>query len=203
MQCGANVLVTAACMSKGNIMRKALLASAIAVVTAISPVTAAHAAKSFSYVTDTGGAFGNTLPINTNAKGQAVAGSFNDTFTFTTTKLLLGSFTFTSTGGVATTSPTYLNFTTATINGTPIPISVKTGGSLRTRTGDLLDFRLPAGLQTLILSGDAGKFGSYSGSFSLVAVPEASTWAMMIAGFGMIGGAMRRKTIATRKAVLA
>jgi hypothetical protein len=116
--------VAASRMSKGRLMRKALLASAVATVMAMGPVTAAQAAKSFSYVTDTGCAFGTTLRINTNAKGQAVAGCSNDTFTFNTTKSLLGSFTFTSTGGVAATSPTYLNLTASTINGTDIPMTI-------------------------------------------------------------------------------
>ncbi len=36
-----------------------------------------------------------------------------------------------------------------------------------------------------------------SASFNL-AVPEPSTWAMMIAGFGMVGGAMRRRARTTK-----
>lgn len=183
----------------GNLMRKALLASAVAVIAALGPVSAAHAAKTFSYVENIGGDFGNSAPILKNAQGAAIAGTFNDSFTFTTTKSLLASFVFSSTGGVSTTSPTYLKFNTTTINGTPIPVSISSGTSTQTRTGNLLDFRLPPGLQTLFISGDTNRSGSYSGSFSLVAVPEASTWAMMIAGFGMIGGAMRRKASSTRK----
>jgi hypothetical protein len=32
---------------------------------------------------------------------------------------------------------------------------------------------------------------------NLTAVPEAATWAMMIAGFGLVGGTMRRRRLAT------
>lgn len=38
-------------------------------------------------------------------------------------------------------------------------------------------------------------------SFSLAAVPEPTTWAMMILGFGVIGGAMRRRKAAVRTSV--
>jgi hypothetical protein len=35
--------------------------------------------------------------------------------------------------------------------------------------------------------------GSYSGTLNVAAVPEASTWAMMILGLGFAGAAMRRR----------
>ena len=184
-------------------MRKALIASAVAVIAAIGPVNAAHAAKTFSYVQNIGGEFADNVPILTNSQGKPFSGPFSDVFTFVTTKSVLASFTFSSTGGIATNQPTYLKFNTTTINGTTIPVTIANGTITQTRTGSLLDFRLPAGLQTLLISGDTKQAGSYSGSFSLVAVPEASTWAMMIAGFGMVGGVMRRKTLATRKVAIA
>jgi uncharacterized membrane protein len=60
--------VVASYMSKRNFMRKAFLASAFATVIATGSVTAPHAAKSFSYVTDTGDSFGIQLQINTKVK---------------------------------------------------------------------------------------------------------------------------------------
>ncbi|WP_368039583.1 PEPxxWA-CTERM sorting domain-containing protein [Sphingomonas sp. ID1715] len=44
-------------------------------------------------------------------------------------------------------------------------------------------------------------FGSTANSFefdnlSVAAVPEPATWALMIGGFGMVGGAMRRRKVA-------
>lgn len=50
----------------------------------------------------------------------------------------------------------------------------------------------------------AGKddtLGGYLDTMSLSAIPEPATWAMMIVGFGMVGGAMRRRR--TQSAVTA
>lgn len=35
--------------------------------------------------------------------------------------------------------------------------------------------------------------GAYSGSFTTAAVPEPATWAMMLLGFGIVGGAVRHR----------
>jgi hypothetical protein len=56
---------------------------------------------------------------------------------------------------------------------------------------------LTPGKHRLDIVGYWGKEGgSYSGnlSFSAAAVPEPASWAMMIAGFGLVGAAMRRRT---------
>jgi len=50
--------------------------------------------------------------------------------------------------------------------------------------------------------GPGGTIDNYNGSyipanFSVVAVPEASTWIMMLAGFGVAGAALRRRVQAT------
>lgn len=39
--------------------------------------------------------------------------------------------------------------------------------------------------------------GAYSGGFSTAAVPEPATWAMMLLGFGMVGGAVRYRRCST------
>ena len=36
-------------------------------------------------------------------------------------------------------------------------------------------------------------FGNFNGTANLSAVPEPATWGMMIAGFGLVGGVMRRR----------
>lgn len=43
----------------------------------------------------------------------------------------------------------------------------------------------------------AGAFGPASGEFVVAAVPETSTWALLILGFGMVGAALRRRRVAT------
>lgn len=39
---------------------------------------------------------------------------------------------------------------------------------------------------------------TFSGTLNLIAVPEPSTWVMLISGFGLLGGAMRRRKPAPR-----
>ncbi len=52
---------------------------------------------------------------------------------------------------------------------------------------------LGAGTYTVRVRSFAGPNGTYSGALSLGAVPEPATWALMILGFGLIGGAIRRR----------
>lgn len=49
-----------------------------------------------------------------------------------------------------------------------------------------------AGEYTILFEGTSGGNGSFGGNLSFGAVPEASTWAFMIVGFGLVGGALRR-----------
>jgi hypothetical protein len=37
--------------------------------------------------------------------------------------------------------------------------------------------------------------GNFNGTGNLTAVPEPATWAMMIMGFGLVGGVMRRRSM--------
>lgn len=55
-----------------------------------------------------------------------------------------------------------------------------------TTTGDLLTFAA---------FGVSDGLGGYLDDITVTAVPEASTWALMIAGFGMIGFAARRRRV--------
>jgi len=53
-----------------------------------------------------------------------------------------------------------------------------------------------AGTHSLVISGEAtGTYGgAYSISMNAVPVPEAETWAMLLAGLGLVGLAMRKQT---------
>ncbi|WP_419807938.1 choice-of-anchor C family protein [Sphingomonas sp.] len=72
-------------------------------------------------------------------------------------------------------------------------------GSTRSNMGWLpytYSFLASGGSTTLsFASGDTGSYGAAldSVSVSLSAVPEPATWALMILGFGLTGGAMRRR----------
>ena len=48
-------------------------------------------------------------------------------------------------------------------------------------------------LRTLEISGISSGNGSYAGNVGFSPVPEAATWAMMIAGVGIAGIALRRR----------
>jgi hypothetical protein len=57
---------------------------------------------------------------------------------------------------------------------------------------------LYAGDHSLVVNGTSVEGASYSGVFNVAAVPEPATWAMMIAGLGVVGMAMRRRSSAKR-----
>lgn len=59
----------------------------------------------------------------------------------------------------------------------------------------LADTLVGGGDHKINVSGTWGtKGGSYSGTLNFAPVPEPATWAMMIGGFGLVGGAMRRRS---------
>ena len=56
-------------------------------------------------------------------------------------------------------------------------------------------------LNTLEIVGSVKGINGYSGNLTFAAVPEASTWAMMLVGFGAIGAGYRRRRTATKVAI--
>ena len=117
-----------------------------------------------------------------------IAGAFSDTFHFTIPKFSTAGESIVS---VFSTNPQNdLNFTSVTFDGTPLIIG--STGTFEYRF--LNDLPVAAGLQTLIVNGTSGGNSSYAGSFSITpAVPEPSTWAMLLVGLGGIGFIMRRR----------
>src|SRR3546814_5781962 len=59
-----------------------------------------------------------------------------------------------------------------------------------TENRSFLNLPVKSGMQTLVINGTSGGSGSYSGTLAF-AVPEPASWAMMIAGFGLLSGAIR------------
>jgi hypothetical protein len=57
---------------------------------------------------------------------------------------------------------------------------------------------LYAGNYSLTVNGTSAGGGSYGGDLSVAPVPEPATWALMIAGLGVVGMAMRRRSSAKR-----
>jgi hypothetical protein len=117
------------------------------------------------------------------------AGSFTDTYTFIVDVDGFGS----GTVGTSLSGPsTDINFSSITINGITIPI---TGQNTDVEFAGLSGFQLFAGAVNELIIEGTSTGGSYGGNitFTPAAVPEPATWGMMLAGFGALGFAMRRR----------
>lgn len=53
-----------------------------------------------------------------------------------------------------------------------------------------------SGISYVVFSAASGQFGIDNLSFAAGAVPEPASWAMLIAGFGLVGAAMRHRKLA-------
>lgn len=79
-----------------------------------------------------------------------------------------------------------IDFTSVSLNGHDFSIS-STGQFELRYVADV-----PSGTSNLLkVQGTAGSSSTYSGTFNVASVPEASTWALMLGGFGMVGYALR------------
>lgn len=134
------------------------------------------------------GTFGNANVTNT---------PFTDRYLFDLGAGLL-SFTLTTAFTGADGSPQDIDFNLVQINAqgpggvTNVPLAPGTDEFYSIR-----NLSVAAGQYALSLggSGASNLNASYSGTlnFSAAAVPEPATWALMMAGFGMVGFAMRRR----------
>ncbi|MEB0136180.1 FxDxF family PEP-CTERM protein [Actimicrobium sp. CCC2.4] len=124
---------------------------------------------------------------------------FNDVFNFTPVldsgfaSTLVSSFTMAGSG---------ITFNSATLNGYNLvaltPLSPSTGFTIYNLVLGAQQFTGP--LQLLVSGNSFGSISSYSGTISVSAgspipspVPEPETYAMMLAGLGLLGFAARRK----------
>ncbi len=169
-------------------MNRFVISTAIAAAIAVLP-SAASAAPFINYTLNVGGSF-------TTQPRVELAGPFSNTWTFTTTIERNATLSFFS--QIANPQLSFadnVNFISngVRLNTTIVPIILSGVTEWRVLT----DFRIPAGLQTILVRGNAGPLGQYTTTLALGAVPEASTWAMMICGFGLVGAAMRRRRVKT------
>lgn len=189
-------------------MNKKLLGVAAAMTVAFAATNASAApvlSTSSLTLTPVGssylGLFGNLDPDQGKTTGLGYQ-SFTDTFTFS----LPGGVSSGSASAFVGTLGfrllrTDVDFTNVTLNGKAFTSLFE--DFLGTDLQVLGSTPLTAGLQTLSISGNSQRFGSYLGELSFTpdaaaAVPEPATWAMMIGGFGLVGGAMRRRRHTTR-----
>ena len=73
------------------------------------------------------------------------------------------------------------------------------GGSTTSWGLRSVDFTTTGGDLTFLAVGTSDSYGGYLDDITIsTAVPEPATWAMMILGFGMVGGLLRRRRTAVR-----
>jgi len=167
-----------------------LQAYAAAIAAIVMVPAAANAAVVVVPISDFDGEFGSF--------SKTVSGSFSFEFTFASPEddgLISASVTSTTVG----TRPP-LAFTSILLNGEALtPIA---GSDPLTQSFKIEDLFTSSATNVLTIIG-SGK-GSFGGSIAFQpvddsgnpqpAVPEPASWAMMITGFGLVGGAMRRRS---------
>lgn len=124
--------------------------------------------------------------------GFSTALSFDDSFLFTIPQDGVGS------GSISTSFSSLANKLTITglwINGVSFDVPANASGQFLAVSGIPI---VSGVLNTIRVTGTTSELGgTYSGTatFSAGAVPEATTWAMMLGGFGLMGAVMRRRRV--------
>ncbi len=173
-------------------MRKLLLAAA----TSMAALALPSAANAAQYMTISGpsGTFGDDS-VMCSAGGTTGPCSFARTFSFITPAgFNLASVDISS---VATANPlTNIDFSTVTLNGVNFNIVATGTTELRNLFNQVL---ISGGNNVISVAGTTGGEASFAGNLSFAAtsaVPEPTTWAMMLVGFGAVGYSMRKRTSA-------
>lgn len=178
------------------LLKKAALAS----VLALSFGVTAHAAVDHSTYTDAG-----LVSENWSTTVATTTGTFSDLFTFSLVPnagvgLSAQSVMVSSFGTSLSTIALYLGSFTSlgALTGAPIGAGVvETKTGMFSTTDNLyLDFSQLAAntAYTMVVSGDAVGRSSYTSIIQLAPVPEPETYAMLLAGLGVMGFVARRKS---------
>jgi hypothetical protein len=122
--------------------------------------------------------------------GFTSAVNFDDSFLFTIPQNGFGS------GSISTSFSSSSNLLTITdliINGTHYVVPSNGSGQFLAVSGIPIVSNMLNTIEVLGTTSSHG--GTFSGTltFSATAVPEAASWAMMLAGFGLIGATMRKR----------
>lgn len=138
-----------------------------------------------------------TRVVNITPDTHTTAGVFQDEFRFSVTSAI----TLTASGFNTTAIPNFSNLDFGSVelrsgfgSSGALLGSYVNGGSINGfETSDLQTKALAAGDYTIVVNGNVLKGPArFDGNIVFAAVPEPATWAMMLAGFGLIGGVARR-----------
>lgn len=166
----------------------------------LKSLTAAVALAATALTSNVASADTLTLTPNASFSHTVAAGLFSDVWTFnlgssstvatslTNVEINFGSFLSNSiTGFAASLNGTALSYSNGVLNlggGTAITTQVLSGAGV-----------YAPGAYTLTVSGTAGMFGaSYGGNIVAVPVPEPESYAMLLAGLGLMGTIARRRS---------
>lgn len=136
------------------------------------------------------GTFGNT---NVTCPTRVKPCAFNHSFNFTKPngyQLVSATITSILTGKNKATN---IDFTSVTLNG--VPFDTVLSGAIEFRS---ISDKFLLNNNTINVRGLSGGNASYAGTLSFAAVPEPSTWMMMIVGVGIAGTALRRRRQAVK-----
>ncbi len=173
------------------------ICAALALAAFSSPAYAASAITCDSATNATSCSFFHSFGNSPGSQGEVSPGMGTDFFQFSVVglKTLTGSL-----GNFYTTISENVNFPAGggapTISGgslaSPVRWVTTAAGNPDIRSvGPLL---LGAGTYTVRVNYSAGANGFYDGTLSLIsAIPEPASWALMIMGFGLVGGALRMR----------
>ena len=172
-----------------NLSLKRIALAAVGTAALMSMSTAANAAE---FITLNQGPDGLRTWVYGNSQVDVV-GTFTNTFSFTTIE---PGFLQLSLSEVAGTAVNNIEFTSVVLNGVSAAIFSAPGAN-EPDFASLLNLATGAGSNTLVITGTSGGNGVFGGTiaFSPGAVPEPSTWAMMLVGFGAVGYSMRRRKV--------
>lgn len=169
----------------------ATAASAAALVVAAAPASA----QMITLVPGPNGTLTGGFEQEIVGGSEAAPAAFSRTLTFTLPTIGLTSGSITS---VSTTVANDLDFTSVLLNGTALTL----GSTGATEFRFINNLPTAAGVQTLVVNGISRGAGSFGGSISFsptAAVPEPTTWALLLLGFAAIGFSMRRSKPSVRE----
>ena len=171
-----------------------LLPAAAAVLAIASVSGTAHAAvdlrnfttANMNLVADVDGTYSANF-----GRSGIKAGKFQDTYSFTLPQYLLSSASL-STSAVTVGGKDDLDITSVLFNG--VELTPTKSKKNQNESFVINDVAIKAGaLNTIVIKGLGRGNGSYAAQAVFAPVPEPASWAMMIGGFGFVGGAMRRR----------